>query len=156
MKKDGFTLIELMVAISIIAILSTIGVTTYQGIQLKARDSVRKGDLNNLSTALEIYFQKNGKYVVDDSNGSDLTSCQTVPAESKFYNSIKNNMSDGSVPTDPVSKQAYCYISQNRGQSYRLFTKLEKCQASGGNLCGQNYNYSVYSDDLNLAAAPSE
>ncbi len=56
----GFTLNELMVVISIIAVVSTIGVTSYQGLQAKARDSIRKNDLQKISLALEGYFQKNG------------------------------------------------------------------------------------------------
>ena len=61
--KRGFTLIELLVTISIIAVLSAIGFATYQGIQSKARDGVRKNDLQKVATVLEIYFQKNNKYV---------------------------------------------------------------------------------------------
>lgn len=56
--RRGFTLVELLVVTSIIAVLSTIGITTYQEIQSKARDSVRKQDLNTLAIALELYYQK--------------------------------------------------------------------------------------------------
>jgi len=62
--ERGFTLIELLVTISIIAVLSSIGLIVYQGVQSKARDSIRKSDLQKLAIALEIYAQQpNGLYV---------------------------------------------------------------------------------------------
>lgn len=103
---------------------------------------------------MALYFQTNGKYVVN-SDGSDLISCQNATT-GIFYNSIRNNMSEGNVPTDPVSKQAYCYISSNNGQSFRLFAKLENCNGSEGSLCGTGeWNHSVYSDNLTAATFQS-
>lgn len=152
MKKKGFTLIELLVVISIIAVLSTIGVTTYLGVQSKARDSIRKSDLNKLAIALELYFQKSGTYVPSVS-GPDSCARDTTA----FYNAIVSFMSDNTVPTDPQTRTTkYCYISEGNGQSFRLFAQLENCTGSNGNLCNQDYNYSVYSDNLNLAFAPDD
>ncbi len=119
MKNKGFTLIELLVVISIIAVLSIIGISTYQGIQAKTRDSVRKRDLNNLATALEIYFQRsdkgNGKY----KKGNDT--CQ--PVDDNFYNDLSS--SSESAPKDPQTGSFYCYISNTDGSSYTLCAKLE-------------------------------
>ena len=41
-RKKGFTLIELMIVVAIIAILSVIGVTIFAGIQKNARDAKRR------------------------------------------------------------------------------------------------------------------
>jgi len=120
MRKTGtgFTLIELLVAISIVAVLSTIGFSVYQGIQAKARDSIRKRDLNNLATALEIYAQHNGSYI------SGITTCpQSTDTTSTFYTNIASNMSDNVVPKDPKGT-FYCYLSAN-GSTYTLCVDLE-------------------------------
>ena len=69
MNKKGFTLIELMIAISIVAILATIGIISYQKTQSIGRDHRRKQDLKAMQVALELYFQKNGMYP-PGSNGS--------------------------------------------------------------------------------------
>lgn len=53
MKKSGFTLVELLVVISIIAILSTIGITVYSGVQKTAQDTKRKVDINAIAKAYE-------------------------------------------------------------------------------------------------------
>lgn len=151
MKKNGFTLVELLVAISIIAILSTVGATIYLGIQSKARDSIRKSDLTKLATALELYFQKNSAYVLpqtgDESCTRDTNTFYTDPA-------IASYMSDNTVPKDPQTQTNYCYISINNGQAFRLFAKLENCTGSGGNLCTDTtYNYSVVSDNITIDSA---
>ena len=155
--KKGFTLIELLVAVSIIAILSTIGLVSFQGTQAKARDAIRKDDLNKLATAVEIYFQKNGQYIPPANSNPDSCGRDT----DFFYSGIAPYMSGNMVPreprTNPKINRPYCYISKNNGQSFRLFAKLEKCIASSNSLClYQNYNYSIFSDDLTLAPAPGD
>src|SRR3990167_2995826 len=62
--KAGFTLIELMVVISIIGILSAIGLTSYDASQKKARDTIRKNDLRELQKALQAYYQDNEAYPI--------------------------------------------------------------------------------------------
>lgn len=53
-KKNGFTLVELMIVIALIAILSTVGIIYYFNIQKKARDAIRKADLSAILNALEV------------------------------------------------------------------------------------------------------
>lgn len=60
--KKGFTLIEILVAISIISIISTVGFVQFSASQKIARDVRRKNDLNQFQTALQLYKQANGKY----------------------------------------------------------------------------------------------
>ncbi len=52
-NPQGFTLIELMVVIAIIAILSTIGLTLFTNTQQKARDTRRRSDIDAIANALE-------------------------------------------------------------------------------------------------------
>ncbi len=60
--KKGFTIIELIIVISIIALLATLGLSTYTSVQEDARNSKRKADLKELQKSLEIYKQENGAY----------------------------------------------------------------------------------------------
>lgn len=50
----GFTIIEILVAVSIIAILATIGVSVFQSAQGRSRDARRVSDLNTISKVLEV------------------------------------------------------------------------------------------------------
>lgn len=59
--KTGFTLIEILIAVSIIAILSLIGVVTYNGIRQKAYDAKVDVTLNQVENAIRIYVKSNNK-----------------------------------------------------------------------------------------------
>jgi len=61
-KQHGFTIVELLIVIVVIGILAGLVVTTFSGIQKKARDSERKTDINALHSQLEAYYAQNGKY----------------------------------------------------------------------------------------------
>lgn len=61
MKKRnlGFTLFELLVSISIIAILTAIATVSYSSAQKKARDARRMEDMGNIQKAAEMYYSQN-------------------------------------------------------------------------------------------------
>ena len=61
-KNFGFTLIELLVAITILSILAIIGLASFRTAQVKARDSRRKNDLEQLQRAMEMYLNDFGVY----------------------------------------------------------------------------------------------
>lgn len=58
----GFTIIELLIVIVIIAILATIGVVAYGGVQENARNSKRDSDISSLHTGFEATFIQTGAY----------------------------------------------------------------------------------------------
>ena len=62
MKTRGFTLVEMIVVVSIIAILSSVGMFSYNQASKQSRDTNRQADLRLLQTAIELYKQKNGQY----------------------------------------------------------------------------------------------
>jgi prepilin-type N-terminal cleavage/methylation domain-containing protein len=62
-KRDqGFTIVELLIVIVVIGILALLVITTYSGIQSKARDAKRQSDLKSLQTQIEAFFSQNGYY----------------------------------------------------------------------------------------------
>jgi len=62
MKKNGFTIIELIIVISIIGVLASIVLMNTSSLSNKARDAAIKQDMSSfLSLALE-YYQKHGNY----------------------------------------------------------------------------------------------
>ena len=60
----GFTVIELLIAIGVIAILTAIVVISYNGVQNTARNAQRLDDMNRVADLLDIYYTKNGGYPV--------------------------------------------------------------------------------------------
>jgi len=57
MKKatSGFTYIEMIVVMTVIALLAAIGITQYPGVSRTGRDTQRKNDLRQYQTALEAF-----------------------------------------------------------------------------------------------------
>ncbi len=55
-RGAGFTLLELLVVVSIIAILITVGLSSFSTAQRKGRDSKRKSDIKEVQNSLEQYY----------------------------------------------------------------------------------------------------
>lgn len=61
-KESGFTIVELLIVIVVIGILAALVVTTFSGVQKKARNTERQTDIKAIHGQLEAYFSQNNKY----------------------------------------------------------------------------------------------
>lgn len=119
-KKNGFTLIELIVVVTIIAVLTVVGVVSYSGTSKKARDSRRMADLEKIRIALELYRQGLGS---------------TYPAN---IDSLVTKDYMQSIPTDPKSiGESYVYTQTNSGYKYTIKATVEDLGAT--NIAGGYY-----------------
>jgi prepilin-type N-terminal cleavage/methylation domain-containing protein len=109
----GFTLFELLIVISILAILMTAGITNWMAQIQRAYDAQRKGDLSKLKAVLEHYANDYGCYPP-----AGLMTCDSTIFAS--YNMPK-------VVCDPEAKQPYLYQPIDPSdlcRGYRLYTVL--------------------------------
>ncbi|AHB42029.1 Type II secretion system protein G [Candidatus Saccharibacteria bacterium RAAC3_TM7_1] len=104
-SQKGFTIVELLIVIVVIAILAAITMVAYNGIQQRARDAQRKSDITALVKALEIYYINNGSYPLS-SGSTSINSSWSTTADSSWQNLV-NQLTPyiSSVPKDPISKQ---------------------------------------------------
>lgn len=120
----GFTLIELMVAIAIVAILATVGIVMYSTAQKAGRVSKRVQDLDALKTALELYKSATGYY--PSHTAANTFTCINGPLAvlTPLYMPI--------LPADPLDgsnaggANCYQYASSATSNStdYKLRTRL--------------------------------
>lgn len=61
-RNQGFTIVELLIVIVVIGILAALVITTYNGIQQKARNTERTTDINAVQGQLEAYYAEKGTY----------------------------------------------------------------------------------------------
>ena len=104
MRRDsfGFSLIELMVVMGIIAVILTISMVSITNIKAQNRDKERKADVAEYQLAIRLYYEQNGDYP-DYPNGVQLGVGNTIDAQlSPFLPSL---------PQDPDGSSQYWYDS---------------------------------------------
>ena len=100
--RRGFTLLELLVVIGIIAILIGMAAVSYSSAQKKARDAQRKGNLHAIQAAMEEYYSL-CNYVYPTIPAGGLTTIATTATQ------CNNNASTiMTVPTDPLGSNYEC------------------------------------------------
>ncbi len=67
--SDAFTLVELLVSIAVIATIIGLALPNFLGARTRARDARRKGELNQLKTALQLYYNDYKTYPPSGSGG---------------------------------------------------------------------------------------
>jgi fimbrial protein pilin len=73
-KNQGFTLVELLIVIVIIAILTVVSLVAYNGLQNQAKTSAAKSTVDSVAKKAELYNTEEGKY---PAQVSDLTGADT-------------------------------------------------------------------------------
>ncbi len=130
-KTLGFSLIELLVAVTIMIVISAVGTISYRSSSLSARNNRRRADLEQVRMALELYREEIGVYP----NVTSMTLLEGV-LETTY---IKE------MPVDPKDSFVYAY-SYVDPYNYTICAYLEG-EAAGsycGSACGvSGCNYRV-------------
>ena len=119
--KRGFTMIEILVVITIIGILITLGIRSYNATQIKARDVRRKADLHNMAKPLEAYFNDYGVYPTGA--GVITIGPDTIDWGEAFVDG-NGTVYMSQLPEDPRGDRNYWYVSAD-GSEWSISALLE-------------------------------
>lgn len=111
-RAKGFTLIELLVVIVIVGILAGFIMANFIGVRQRGRDGVRKSDLRQIQSALELWRSDQGNYP------AGLSSC----GSSMITGGVTYMKR---IPCDPQSATDYDYEASSLSAGYCLRACLE-------------------------------
>jgi len=122
-RNKGFTLVELIVVITILAILWTISFFALWWFVVSARDSNRISDINSMKTVLENYSLKTWFYPAPSGWVNITYSWGTVFTQWTFWKSVKRAVKNeiDKVPVDPLFDNEYDYSLASNKRSYNLW-----------------------------------
>ena len=83
-RHRGFTLIEILVTITIMVILMTLGVASLRGTQVRARDEDRRNDAENITRHLDSQYAKGYSFPFDSTT---VTQRGSYPTTAQFTDS---------------------------------------------------------------------
>ena len=100
--KKAFTLIELIVVVTIIGVLLTGGVVSYTSLNKSSRDARRKSDLEQIRAALEMYRSTNNFYPAGAGKADNILG--DLIGDPKYIETI---------PLDPKDAASYIYYYES-------------------------------------------
>lgn len=112
MKKNAFTIVELVVTITILIILLSISFFSYGAYTSQARDTLRIEDLKNIEKAIKLYELKKWDFPNPENWVFWERNLQEVESLDK-------------VPVDPITKEKYKYTLSGDWRKYKLEATLE-------------------------------
>ncbi len=117
--RKAFTLIELLVVIAIIGVLATISIIALSNARAKSRDAKRAGDMKQIQTALELFFNDKNRYPTAEEFALDSIFSTSTYGTSTYMQIIP----DAPTPIDGTctsNQNTFFYTQTESGNSYNI------------------------------------
>ena len=108
-RSRGFTIVELLIVIVVIAILASISIVAYNGVQNRAHDTAVQSDLKNYAEMFEIYH-------FDNSNNN-------YPWNGTTVGTVGAHVTKESYAVYPTVTRNFVYCTDSGYDNYALIAK---------------------------------
>ena len=149
----AFTLVELLVVISILGVLATLVVGNYRSAKFRGNDAKRKSDLKQIVIALEAFMSDYGIYPA--ANSDKIVACPYSTGDCDWGTGEFTDLKTiyfKAIPADPSSKQNYIYRRASTNK-FQLYAKLENTQDK--DIITTSYNCGAGANSCNYAVTSS-
>ena len=106
--RHGFTIVELLIVIVVIAILAAISIVAFSGIQERTYDSAVKNDINHIAKKAQVFRAEHGYYPWNDYHFSSMS----LGASKNAYEHYDNGNSTYNL--------VYCYAPSSQPTSFAV------------------------------------
>ncbi|KKR87952.1 MAG: Tfp pilus assembly protein, major pilin PilA [Candidatus Curtissbacteria bacterium GW2011_GWA1_41_11] len=157
--KLGFTLIELIVVISIIGILATIGTATYTTAQQKSRDVRRKQDLGALKSALILYYRDYDNFPSADTTNDEYFasdgSLNWIPGLKDYLQKPIKDPIQTSLPIFLAFGNFFQYVFDNLTKPSEVFAAVTEHPLQDKGLSAANVSFNLVDWNMGYKFTPN-
>jgi len=140
-NQCAFTLVELIVVITILAILWTIAFINLQWYSSQSRDSVRVSDISTMKSWLELFNLDAWKYPIPSEWTMITYSWSLAWTQWFFWEEVVTNLDKlDKVLLDPLTEKKYVYSTTNNRWEYQIAGAMEWDEVSIVNIKQWNLN----------------
>lgn len=158
MQQRGFTLVEMLIVITVILLITSVGMFSYSEASKRSRDTDRQADLRTLQAAVELYKKQNGQYPAGcrgDNQWSGQIGTQYACADGS--NQYIVGLAPTYIPALPNDKHlngtdsGYVYVTNQQKTVYKIEARktveaetvgnlhpLASCEINNPNHIGEN------------------
>ena len=142
-NKKAFTLVELIVVVTILIILSTISFYSVKTYVKKSRDAVRINDLAKIELALEVEVADWAKLIMPEDNINITASWEIVSYQWYMSEDIMHRIWIDEWWRDPLDETLYTYSINKNKDKFQLMGFIE-------DFIKESYVWNTYALDLDL------
>lgn len=130
MRTKGFTIVELLIVITVIAILAAITIVAYNGVQERAQNVRRLSDIKSVQRVIEVYQTEHGTYPQTTTNpkanwrAADVLTdddCTNGSSTANWIPAVAEKLpQSGAVKPIGADGKTGCYLYVSDGKEYVL------------------------------------